>query len=174
MSVHVYVFLLVVFLLLCLALLWRLCWLHLQPSHSRGGAKRTTLHRLIKPHCPDDCPACRLASTASSGGGPAPAPVRPWSEVKSRRGAPKRVNTDGFACPNPQCAYFGITDAQTHALVGDGKHGHAEQIQTFRCQACRTTFSARHHTPLYRLKTPAHQIAMVRITRWPKGWILLP
>ena len=31
---------------------------------------------------------------------------------------------------------------------------------------------ARRHTPLYRLKTPSHQIAMVRITRWPKGWTL--
>jgi hypothetical protein len=37
----------------------------------------------------------------------------------------------------------------------------AEQIQTFRGPACRTTFSARRHTPLYRLKTPSHQIAMV-------------
>ena len=46
-------------------------------------------------------------------------------------------------------------------LFGDGKHGHAERIQTFRCQACRTTFSARRHTPLYRLKTPSHQIGMV-------------
>jgi len=87
--------------------------------------------------------------------------VRPWREVKSRRGAPKRVNTDGFACPNPQCLYFGITDDHIHALVGDGKHGHAEQIQTFRCQACHTTFTARRHTPLYRLKTPSHQVAMV-------------
>ena len=90
-----------------------------------------------------------------------PAPVRPWCEVKSRRGAPKHVNTEGFACPNQQCSYCGITDAQVHALVGDGKHGQAEQIQTFRCQACRTTFSARRHTPLYRLKTPSHQIGMV-------------
>jgi IS1 family transposase/transposase-like protein len=87
--------------------------------------------------------------------------VRPWSEVKSRRGAPKRIDTQGFACPNPQCAYCGITDAHIHALVGDGKQGRAEQIQTFRCQACRTTFSARHNTPLYRLKTPSHQVAMV-------------
>ena len=46
-------------------------------------------------------------------------------------------------------------------LFGDGKHGHAEQIQTFRCQACRTTFSARRDTPLYRLKTPSQQIAVV-------------
>ncbi len=62
--------------------------------------------------------------------------LRPWSEVKSRRGAPKRIPTDGFACPNQQCLYFGVTDAHIHALVGDGKHGRAERIQPFRCQAC--------------------------------------
>jgi hypothetical protein len=113
------------------------------------------------PRCPDDCPACRLASIASLGGGPAPAPVRPWREVKSLRGAPKRVNTDGFACPNQQCAYYRITDAHIHALVGDGKHGQAERIQTFRGPACHTTFTARRHTPLYRLKTPSLHIGMV-------------
>jgi hypothetical protein len=161
MAFHLFLFLLVVCLILSLALLWRLCWLHLEPSHSPGGAKRSTLHRLLKPRCPDDCPACRLASTASSGGGPAPLPVRPWCEVKSRRGAPKRVNTEGFTCPNRTCLYFGISDAHMHALVGDGKHGSAGRIQTFRCQACHTTFSARRDTPLYRLKTPSHQIAMV-------------
>jgi hypothetical protein len=84
---------------------------------------------------------------------PVLAPVRPWCEVQSRRGAPRRIPTDGFACPNQQCLYFGITDVHIHALVGDGRHGQAEHIQTFRCQACRTTFSARRHTPLYRLKT---------------------
>jgi IS1 family transposase/transposase-like protein len=87
--------------------------------------------------------------------------VRPWHEVKSRRGAPKRIDTQGFACPNRDCPYFGSTDPHIHALVGDGKHGHAEQIQTFRCQACRTTFTARRHTPLYRLKTPSQQVAIV-------------
>ena len=161
MAFHVFLYLLVVCLLLCLVLFWRLCWLHLQPSHSRAGAKRTALHRLLKPRCPDDCPACRLASTASSGAGPVPAPVRPWREMKSRRGAPKRVNTQGFACPNRKCLYFGITDASIHALVGDGKHGQAERIQTFRCQACRTTFTSRRNTPLYRLKTPSQQVAQV-------------
>jgi IS1 family transposase/transposase-like protein len=159
MALQVFVFLLVVCLLLSLALLWRLDWFDLRPSSSRGGAKCTTLHRLLKPRCPDDCPACRLASTPSSGGELAPA--RPWREGKSRRGAPKRVNTEGFACPNHQCPYSGITDAHVHALVGDGTHGRAERIQTFRCQACLTTFSARRHTPLYRLKTPSRQVAMV-------------
>ncbi len=161
MALHVFVFLLVVCLLLSLALLWCLDWLPLRPSSSRGRAKRTTLHRLLKPRCPHDCPACRLASTGSLCGGPASVPVRPWREVKSHRGAPKHVNTEGFACPNQQCAYFGITDASIHALVGDGKHGRAERIQTFRCQACRITFTARRHTPLYGLKTPSQQVAMV-------------
>ena len=161
MVLHLFVFLFVVCFLLSLTLLGRLDWFPLRPSSSQGAAKRPTLHRLLKPRSPDDCPACRLASIASSGGVPAPAPVRPWPEVKSRRGAPKRVNTEGFACPNQQCAYFGITDARVHALVGDGKHGRAEQIQTFRCQACHTTFTSRRHTPLYRLKTPSQQVAQV-------------
>ena len=150
------------FLLFSLALLCALCWSHHGPDQSRVAAKvRTRLPRLLKPRTPDDCPACRLASALSSGAGPVPAPVRPWCEVKSRRGAPKRIRTDGFACPNPQCPYFGITEAHIHALVGDGTHGRAEQIQTFRCQACRTTFTARRNTPFYHLKTPSHQIAMV-------------
>ena len=160
MSLHVFVFLLVVCLLL-LARFGRLDWSPLRPASSPGGAKRSTLHRLLKPRSPDDCPACRLASPASSTGGPALAPVQPWREVKSRRGAPKRINTEGFACPNHQCQYFGTTAAHIHALVGDGKHGRTEPIQTFRCQACRTTFTCRRNTPLYRLKTPSQQVAVV-------------
>ena len=155
------------FLLVCLVIcsVVLLCT-HGFPHHglvqSRAEASvRTSLHRLLKPRTPDDCPACRRAPTASLGTEPVPAPVRPWREVRSRRGAPKRIPTEGFACPNPQCTYFGITDASIHALVGDGKHGRSERIQTFRCQACLTTFSARLHTPLYRLKTPSQQIAVV-------------
>jgi hypothetical protein len=161
MAFHVFLFLLVSFFMLSLLRLCSLCWSHPGPAQSRAAKMRTRLHRLLRPRSPDDCPACRLASTPSSGVGPAPVPVRSWSEVKSRRGAPKRVNTQGYACPNQQCLYFGITDNHIHALVGDGKHGYAERIQTFRCQACHTTFSARRHTPLYRLKTPSHQIAFV-------------
>lgn len=50
-------------------------------------------------------------------------------------------------------------------LFGDGKHGQAERIQTFRGPACRTTFSARRDTPLYRLKTPSQHIGMVLSAR---------
>ncbi len=161
MAFHVFLFLLVVCFLLSLTLLCRLCWLHRQPSHSKPGAVRTAVQRLLKPRTPLDCLACRLSCDNLSGVGLASAPVRPWREFKSRRGAPKRVNTEGFVCPNPQCPYVGITDAHIHALVGDGKHGHAERIQTFRCQACYTTFTSRRNTPCYRLKTPSQQVAVV-------------
>jgi IS1 family transposase/transposase-like protein len=71
------------------------------------------------------------------------------------------IATQGYACPNPECLYFGITDQVQHALVGDGCHGKAERIQTFRCQACHKTFTARTHTPLYRLKTPTKAVGQV-------------
>ena len=67
MDFHMYVYLFVVLLILCLALLWLLCWFPLRPSSS-GKAKPSTLHRQLRPRSPDDCPACRLASSPSSGG----------------------------------------------------------------------------------------------------------
>ncbi len=88
MSLHVYSFLLTLFLILSLVLLWCFCRLNLQPSHSPAGKRRPLVHRLLKPRTPLDCPICRLNS---SSGGPTSAPVRPWPEVKSRRGAPKRI-----------------------------------------------------------------------------------
>src|SRR5262249_6779109 len=163
MALHVlvFVFLLVVCLFPSLTLLWRLDWFHRRPSSSRVGAKRTGVQRLLKPRSPDDCPSCRLPTTACSDGEPAPGLVHPWREAKSRRGAPKQIHTEGYTCPNQQCEYFGITDDHIHVLVGDGKHGQSERIQTFRCQACRTTFTSRRNTPLYRLKTPSYRVAMV-------------
>jgi hypothetical protein len=112
LAFQVFLFLLVFFLLLGLTRLGHLSLPHHQPSNSKAGTIRTTVHRLLKPRTPLDCPVCRLSS---SGVRLAPAPVRPWREVKSRRGAPKRVNTEGFACPNQQCPYSGITDARIHA-----------------------------------------------------------
>jgi transposase-like protein len=161
MTLHVFLLLLVCVLMFSLARLCFLRWPHHGPVQSAAATGRTPLQRLLKPRSPHDCPACRLSCAHSSVVEPVPLPVRPWREVKSRRGAPKRVNTEGFACPNQECPYSGITDAHIHALVGDGKHDPASRIQTFRCQACHITFSARRDTPLYRLKTPSHQIAVV-------------
>src|SRR6266699_5715168 len=161
MNLHVFLLLFLFFSMLSLAQLCSQSFPHHGPAQSAVASKRSLIHRLLKPRSPLDCPACRLSCTLSPAVRPTPTPVRPWREVKSRRGAPKRVNTEGFACPNQQCPYCGITDAQIHILVGDGKHGQAERIQTFRGPACHTTFTARLHTPLYRLKTPSHQIAIV-------------
>src|SRR5260370_33046019 len=121
MTLHV--FLLLFFLILSLAQLCHLCWTHHCLPHSKAVALHTAVHRLLKPRSPRDCPACTLSSVVES----APAPVRPWHEVKSRRGAPKRVNTDGVARPHPQCLYFGITGTYIQALAGDGPPGPAEQ-----------------------------------------------
>jgi hypothetical protein len=144
-------------LVLSILLLWLVWhWPHRQTT--TVTAART---RLLTPRTPADCPACGRAGAPSTDHPPTPIPVTPWRERTSRRGTPKRIATQGFACPNRICAYYQIADAHIHALVGDGAHGQHERIQTRRCQACGTTFSTRHNTPLYRLKTASHRVAEV-------------
>jgi IS1 family transposase len=145
---------------LVLAALWLVARLP-QRRQRQPDQGASTLERLLKPRTPAACPTCRRHTTLPSS---APAPLQPpppWRECKSRRGAPKRIATDGFACPNPTCVYFRNSDATIHALVGDGTHGKVERIQTFRCQACGTTFTSRRDTPLYRLKTTSVRVAEV-------------
>src|SRR5262245_13180984 len=140
-------------------LVW--AWQRHQHPASHPAAVTARLQRLLKPRTPDDCPVCRQQAAASAATAPPCALVTPWRQQKSRRGAPKQIETQGFACPNQRCVYYRITDAQIHALVGDGGHGRRERIQTLRCQACDTTFSTRRDTPLYRLKTASQRVAEV-------------
>lgn len=144
-----------------LCVLWVIVlWARRHQALSERVPTSMSRQRLLKPRTPDDCPAChhsdrpQLTSVSR-------AAIRPWSEGKSRRGRPKQCATGGFACPNPACMYYRITDAAVHALVADGTHGKHERIRTFRCQACRKTFTSRRETPLYRLKTPSTRIAEV-------------
>jgi hypothetical protein len=74
-----------------------------------------TVPRLLKPRTPHDCPACCPSVPYSTIPAPVRVPVRPWREMKSRRGAPKRIPTQGFACPTPTCPSYQITDAHVHA-----------------------------------------------------------
>jgi IS1 family transposase len=90
-----------------------------------------------------------------------PPNVRPWREGRSRRGAPRQIPTDGYACHNPRCRYYANTDAQIHALVADGRQGRTDQIQQFRCQACGRKVSARWGTALFHLKPPPTRIGEV-------------
>src|SRR5262245_29633139 len=85
--------------LVWLAWTWR-C--HQQPL-SHTTAITATVHRLLKPRTPSECPACRRRM-AAAGNAPTRAPLTPWCKVKSRRGAMGRIATQGFACPNRTCA----------------------------------------------------------------------
>ena len=76
---------------------------HIQLNHSSATTIR---QRLLKPRTPGDCPACRSQPVLPPSAPALPPAIRPWSEVKSLRGAPKRITTDGFACPNRAGAPF--------------------------------------------------------------------
>lgn len=110
----------------------------------------------LRPRKPEDCPQCargyhRLPRRPRR-------EVRPWSEVKDPRGAKKQIDTSGYACLNIWCDYFGNADTDFHALVSDGcRNG----IQYYRCQCCNKRKTSRAGTPMYRIKTPLHQVAMV-------------
>jgi IS1 family transposase len=144
------------------SLVW-LAWIWRRRLHPPSPTAAITgpIQRLLKPRTPDDCLACRQQAATPLVSAMPRLPLTPWCERKSRRGAPKRIATQGYACPNRTCRYYRITDAHVHALVGDGAEGKAERIQTLRCQACTTTFSTRRDTPLYRLKTASHRVAEV-------------
>ncbi len=146
--------LLVVMVLILMWVKWR--W----PSPATPRAHPKPTPRPLKPRTPDDCPACRAAQPSPP---PASTPLKPYSPVKDPRGPlrEKRIATAGYACPNSDRLYFGITDDQIHALVGCGGHGRQEYIQDFYCQACHRKFSTQRHTPLYRLRTPAARVTQV-------------
>jgi transposase-like protein len=84
--------------------------------------------------------------------------VIPYHHTKSPRGRRKSVATRGFACPNPNCDYCGISDDAIHALVG---YGHHNRIPRLKCQACGKVFTSRIGTPLYYLKTNPDRVEMV-------------
>ena len=87
--------------------------------------------------------------------------VQPYRSQKRKAGKPKQRSTEGYACPYRECAYFGVTREMVHALVGYGKISKAKNIQRWRCQACRTTFSCRRGTLLYYLKSDQAQVEQV-------------
>jgi hypothetical protein len=88
------------------------------PDKPAGQAKGK---HVLRPRTPDDCGLCRAEAAPTVGdeaGAPCGRVGRPWAEVKSRRGGRKRAKTEGYACPNKGCEYYGITDSSIHALSG--------------------------------------------------------
>jgi IS1 family transposase/transposase-like protein len=145
-----------ILVMLLVYVLWRVLWQrHQQATKKR---KKKGKRRQWQPKSPKDCPVCQEGVKLSLFR--VQRSVKPWSQVKSRRGRKKTIPTQGYACPNPACDYAGIVDAEVHALVGNGKGGKEHPIQHFRCQACRCSFSSRRNTPLYYLKTSSDRIEM--------------
>lgn len=107
--------------------------------------------KLPSPKTPHDCPLCATLHADPSTARPTPPP---YETLKSRRGRKKRSATEGFACFNPECVYFGCTEATVHALVADGWEGKQHDIRRLRCQACQHVFSVRRNTPCFRLHKP--------------------
>ena len=149
--------------LLNLILLW--CCGQLLWQRHRGKIKRwlkytkDRLPRRWLPKSPHDCLSCCegiTLQTARINHG-----VEPYANRKSSRGRRKSVASQGFACLNPDCDYYGIIDEQIHALVSHGKRGQQHDIQYFKCQACGKAFSSRKGTPLYYLKTSTDTVIMV-------------
>jgi hypothetical protein len=114
-------------------------------------AKQLREPRVMKPKSERDCPSCMKEKGKL--GSPKPEMPTAWSLRKGRSGPIKKISTQGYFCPNPECEYFCISDENIHALVGYGSHGKQELIRDFKCQACRKKFTSRKNTVLYRLKT---------------------
>ncbi len=103
---------------------------------------KTTKSRELKAKTPIDCPYCGKGEHKESIPPPDPTLI-PYNQT----------NTQGYSCPNPDCYYYQVTDERIHALIGYGSHGKHERIPDLYCQACKTKFTTRMWTILYRLKT---------------------
>ncbi len=84
-----------------------------------------------------------------------------WQLRKGKGGPKKKVNTAGYFCSNDSCEYYGLTEEAIHALVGYGSHGLYEEIQDFKCQACKSKFTIRRNTILYRLKSHSELVEKI-------------
>jgi hypothetical protein len=100
MTLHVFLLLLLFVLMLSLVRLYTLCWPRHGPAQL-AAAKRAPILRLLKPRSPHDCPICRLSYAHSSVVEPLPPTVRPWCEVRSRRGARHPGEHRGFRLSQP-------------------------------------------------------------------------
>ena len=80
----------------CLLSLWR--WFRHRAA-TRGPTPTARKLRMLHPRTPEDCPCCRVQERGQQRQEPDPAPVRPWREGVPRRGRPRRITTQGYACP---------------------------------------------------------------------------
>lgn len=142
--------------------LWQYFTFWQEMGQSRGKEqKKKGKRRKLSPQSPEDCELCGLGLHEPPK--TRPRQVTPWREIKHPAGRKKRVNSEGKACPRKCCDYYGITDANIHAVTSNGVRGKTEKIRQWKCQACGCKFSDRRNTPMYRLKTASKKVAQVMI-----------
>ena len=124
-------------------------WQALTQKRSLAKTKKS---RELKVKTANDCPYCGKGEQKQTIQSPESALI-PYSETKSKRGRKKKTCTQGYCCPNSDCYYYLVADEKIHALIGYGAHGKYERIPDLYCQACKTKFTIRKWTILYRLKT---------------------
>ena len=150
----------VIILVLGMALLKALWKLHRNKVKQWWKGVKDRLPRHWRPKSPADCPSCQLEARSELYPEPQERPG-PYAASKSARGRKKQLKTEGWACLNMSCEYYGETDASRHAVIGHGKIGRDKTIQRLKCAACETTFSSRKGTPLYYAKTEPEMMGEV-------------
>jgi hypothetical protein len=124
-------------LVVTVLILWWVKWRWPSPAVPRAHPNTKPTPRPLKSRTPDDCAreACRAAQPGLP---PASITLTPYAQVKGPRGPlrEKRIATAGFACPHPECLYYGITDDQIPALVGYGATV-AKKISALRVSSAR-------------------------------------
>lgn len=148
----------ILILLLTLYRFLRKDWLR-RLLEKKKKEKRTRKPAVMRPKNERDCRFCREGK-GNRAGAKRELPET-WQLRKGRGGPKKKIQTEGFFCPNKSCAYYEIMEEDIHALVGYGRHGTQEVIQDFKCQACGKKFSARRNTILYRLRSHSELIEKI-------------
>ena len=120
----------------------------LAPIQKSDQSKQKRGRRGPQPRTPEDCPHC--CAEAETNAYPEGAHcVVPYSQLKSKRGRPKKSVTEGFACHDPECPYRYITSSQIHALVEDGdKLTQQGPVKQMKCQWCKSKFLVTRDTAM--------------------------
>ena len=110
--------------------------------------------RQLRPRDPSSCADCCWEQHIMEAERGQPTP---WEQVKSAGGRPKQHSSAGYACSNPSCAYYKLTDEGIHALRRDGTRN-AEATAQWECGCCGSKRTAWYGTVQDRLKTPSDTV----------------
>ena len=133
----------------------------LEPIQKSDQSKQKRERRGPQPRTPEDCPHC-CAETGANVYPDGAQCVIPYSQLKSKRGRPKKSVTEGFACHDPQCPYRYITSSQIHAMVEDGdKLTQQGLVKQLKCQWCKSKFLVTRDTAMRYSKLSVERVGEI-------------